>query len=126
MSYVRGHETHQVARERGFYSDPDPRFKDLRRKFEDAARTNGDVHQIKKAAVLHVLSKFALLDEAGDPIVELTRLMKEDDFGYTKRKAARPGHNRDENPIWGPNSGLGAGSVADRLGFNANESYGGV
>jgi hypothetical protein len=130
MSAVKGHETGQVARERGFYRDPDPRFKDLRGKFEGAARSNGDVNRIKQAAVMHVLAKFALLDEAGDPIVELTRLIKEDDFGYSDGKArgSGPGANgmRDEKPVWGPRSGLGAGSTAERLGWNANETYGGV
>ena len=126
MSDVKGHETPQVKRERGFYRDPDPRFKDLRGKFEAASRSNGDARNIKHAAVMHVLAKFALLDEAGDPIVELTRLMKDDDFGYTGRKAERPGQARDEKPIWGPRSGLGAGWTADQLGWNSNESYGGV
>lgn len=127
MSDVKGHETEQVARERGFYRDPDPRFRNLRGKFEDASRSNGDVRRIKQAAVMHVLAKFALLDEAGDPIVELTRLIKEDDFGYSDRKGRGGGVGaRDEKPIWGPKSGLGAGSTAERLGWNANETYGGV
>ena len=126
MSVVRGHETPQVKRERGFYRDPDPRFKDLRGKFDDAAKSNGDVRNVKSAAIRHVLAKFALLDEAGDPIIELTRLIKDDDFGYTNRKASGPGHNRDEKPIWSPRSGLSSGSTADRLGWNANENYGGV
>jgi hypothetical protein len=128
MSDVRGHETPQVKRERGFYRDPDPRFKDLRGKFEDAAKSNGDAKMasIKADAVRHVLAKFALLNEAGDPIIELTRLIKDDDFGYTGRRAKNAPNTRDEAPIWGPKSGLSAGWTADRLGWNANEEYGGV
>ena len=125
MKAPRAHETSQISRERGFYKDPDPRFKDLKGKFDDAARTNGE-KQIKLAAIYSVLAKFALLDEMGDPIEGLTKMLKDDDFGYTDRKPKGPGSMRDEKPLWGPNAGMGAGSVADRLGFNSNERYGGV
>ena len=125
MSEIKSHETEQVARNRGFYKDPDPRFRDLKGKFDDAARTNGE-KQIKLAAIYSVLAKFALLDGMGDPIEGLTKMIKDDDFGYTGRKPKGPGSMRDEKPLWGPNAGMGAGSVADRLGFNSNERYGGV
>lgn len=81
---------------------------------------------VKVAAVQHVLSKFALLDEAGDPIVEMTRIIKDDDFGYTKRTAENKPQMRNEKPVWGPAAGLGAGWTADQLGAIRNESYGGV
>ncbi|NDC39768.1 MAG: hypothetical protein EBZ48_17335, partial [Proteobacteria bacterium] len=69
----------------------------------------------------------ALLDESGDPIEELTRIIREDDFGYTKRRASRPAQMKNEKPIWGPPSGLAAGWTADQLGWNQNSiSYGGV
>lgn len=125
MSHVRGHETPQVKRERGFYRDPDPRFKDFKGKFEAASRSNGE-RQVKEAAIRHVLAKFALLDEAGNPIDGLTEIIRGDDFGYTKRRAGRPARMSDEKPVWGPPSGLGAGWTADQLGWNQGVSYGGV
>ena len=125
MKAPRAHETSQISRERGFYKDPDPRFKDLRGKFDDAARTTGEI-QSKLAASNSVLAKFALLDEMGDPIEGLTKMIKDDDFGYTDRKPKGSGATREEKPLWGSNAGMGAGSVADRLGFNSNERYGGV
>jgi hypothetical protein len=110
-------------RRRGWFTDQEPDFHDFKAKLLSAQSRNGEV---KMAAVYSVLAKYALLDEAGDPVVELTRLIKDDDFGYTSRKAEGAPHNRDERPIWGPRAGLAAGGFGDRLGLNANEDYGGV
>ena len=117
-------ETPLKKSQRGWYRDPDPGLRDLRGKFEDAGRRNGEV---KLAAMLAALAKFALLDEHGDPVVALTSLIKDSDFGYTDRASRRdPNAMRNEKPLFGPNAGLTGGSVGDRLGANSNERFGGV
>ena len=136
-------EARLKERRRGWFHDTDPGFHDFKAKMEEAQARNGDVKvapeptpkaaslartpdEVARNALIYVLSKYALLDESGDPIVDLTRLIKDDDFGYTDRKPKTQQHARDEKALWGPKAGLGAGSVADRLGATANESYGGV
>ena len=134
-------EARLKERRRGWFHDTDPGFHDFKAKMDEAQKRNGDVNvapaikaaslarthaDVSRNAMLYVLSKFALLDESGDPIVDLTRLIKDDDFGYTDRKQKTQQHARDEKSMWGPKAGLGAGGVADRLGATANESYGGV
>lgn len=121
-------ETRLNKKERGWYKDPDPSFHDMKEKFNEAARRNGEkaVEQVKAAAIRYVLGKFALLDEHGDPVGDLTDILKNDDFGYTKRTSKNNFRMRDEKPVWGPPAGLGSGWTADYLGAQENETYGGV
>jgi hypothetical protein len=205
---LRAHETALKKKRRGWFVDPQPGLKDLRGKFEDAARHAGeqkigsttvdvgsilnhylqgaqrflkepsqllaypkkrgasllDRHvdpgtranilahiaglatipvagsaalyhggkrllrrdDVKEAAIHAVLAKYALLDGGKSDVDEFTRIVKGDDFGYTKRRAGPPTKMRDEKPVWSPKTGLGAGWTADRIGAIANESYGGV
>jgi hypothetical protein len=124
---IESQEARLEHMQRGWHRVPAEKrkFQALEAKLKRAGKNNGE-RQVKMAAALHVLAKFALLDEGGDPIVELTRIIKDDDFGYTKRTAENKPQMKNEKPVWGPPAGLGAGWTADQLGAIRNESYGGV
>lgn len=123
---LTANETRLKTPQRGWYHDKDPSFHGVKEKFDKAKGVSVTHEQIKQAAIHFVLSKFALLDEAGNPVEGFTEIIKNHDFGYGKRQVPLPIDKKDEAPVWSPKTGLGAGWTGDRFGAIANESYGGV
>lgn len=114
------HETGLKKKQRGWYADPDPGLKDLRGKFEDADRTNGTM-KLAEIALRDVLRKFALFQDAPDPVRAFVKVLGSSNFGYGD-PAKRP--TTEQEQFFGPGVPMNSG-YGDQAGAT-NETYGGV
>lgn len=77
------HETPLKKPIRGWYTDPAPGFKDLKGKFDDAARSAGTT-KIAYEAIAAVLQKYSLFQGSKDPVSSFVNSLKSKNFGYGK------------------------------------------
>lgn len=121
-------ETRLKKRQRGWHYEAEPGFHGVKSTFDQAEKNNKS-NEVKLAAMLDALEKFALLDDNGDPIGTLSKILKENDFGFNSGAPSKKDRNRPqaESRSFGVPTGLGAGDAASRMsGFNSGGGYSGV
>lgn len=118
---VRGITTRLKKRQRGFHFEKDPGFYGVTKSFNTAARQKF-ANEVRARAIRKVATKYALLDESGEPIEALAKLFSENNFGYGDTPITP---KRTGDPIWGASMGL-PNEPGDRNGLSPNISYGGV
>ena len=101
--------TRLKIKQRGFFHDKAPGFHDLKAKMQAADKANPETpHVVKSAeAAADALALYGLRRKAAgeDPLVHLSRILKNTDFGYKKRPQsdARGSALSMFNSVGGPN-----------------------
>lgn len=118
---ARGVSTRLKRRQRGFHFEREPGFYGVTKSFGDAAKQKL-ASEVRDRVLRKVAAKYALLDEAGEPIEALAKLFAESNFGYGDEPVAP---KRSGDPLWGPSMGF-PNEPGDRNGLSRNLTYGGV